>query len=226
MDGKLYYENEKYDFLYYEEEISPQTSPYGWILERDKKGRYFLNDEPCTKTQLKVFFARELEKAGLFENEIEDFIEEMLGDDGRLCPGRYAFRYAIMYVPESVVEDIISIETERDYDEIIRVHFLIQPAGESLKLQPPVYPQHERGVNILHEWGFYLDESIRTDAMENSWGPVEDILFTGTMEYQTDQIYPNFMKDEGSSYDSGNDRQESLSSSPIESSITSTVVDY
>jgi hypothetical protein len=213
MDGKLYFEDESYDFLYYEEEISPRTSPYGWILERDKNGRFYLNDEPYTRSQLKIlerdkngrfylndepytrsqlkrFFSTELEKAGLFENEIEDFIEEMLGDDGRLCPGNYAFRYAIMYVPETVVEDIISIETQRDYDEIIRVHFLIQPAGKNLKLQSPVYPEHERGVNVLHEWGFYLDESIRMGARGNSWDSVGAILFTGTMDYQTDQIWP------------------------------------
>jgi PKD repeat protein len=184
-DGKLYYENEEYDFLYYEEEITPRPSPFGWILERDKNGKFYLNDEPYTRAQLKVFFTKELEKAGLFENEIEDFIEEMLGEDGRLCPGNYAFRYAIMYVPETTVEDIISIETQKEYDEIIRVHFLIQPAGENLKLLPPEYPQHERGKNILHEWGFYLDETIRSDSREN----IQTNLLMGNPVYQTDKIW-------------------------------------
>ena len=74
MGGKVFYQNKEYDFLYYEEEIDPIPSKYGWILERDRQGRYILNDNPTNIPSLKAFFSNELSKAGLFYNEIEDFI--------------------------------------------------------------------------------------------------------------------------------------------------------
>ena len=108
---------------------------------------------------LRNFFKNELRKAGLFNNEIEDFIEEWLGEEGRLFPGDNPFRYAIMYVPENVVQEIIQIETGQEYQEIVRVHFLVIPAAKDIQLNQPIYPGHNRAKNVLHEWGVYVSES-------------------------------------------------------------------
>jgi hypothetical protein len=161
-DGKLYYNGKSYDFLYYEELIDPKPSEFGWILERDERGSLYLNDEKMTLDELKEFFRSELKKTGLYNHEIEDFVEEWLGEGGRLFPGETVFRYAIMYVPENIVDGIIQIETEKEYNEIIRVHFLVQPAGE----------------NVLHEWGVYTDSSIvgeEEDSKEVSSGLSDNI---------------------------------------------------
>jgi PKD repeat protein len=177
-DGKLYYEGKEYDFLYYEELIDPKPSNFGWILERDETGSLHLNDEKMTLNELKEFFRKEMKKTGLYDNEIEDFVEEWLGAGGRLFPGETVFRYAIMYVPENIVDEIIQIETEREYDEIIRVHFLVQPAGENLVLESPQYPEHKKGENVLHEWGVFTDSTIvgeEEDSKEVSSGLSDNI---------------------------------------------------
>jgi hypothetical protein len=169
-NGKLLYDGEYYDFLYYEELLNePKTSEYGWILERDEEGNLFLDGKLVSLKELKNFFRAELAKAGLFENEIEDFIYEWLGEGARLFPAQKAFRYAIMYVPENVIEEIIQVETEKRYNEIIRVHFLIQPADGDIHLVPPQYPKHQKGGNILHEWGVYFGDSISEKKNQSSW---------------------------------------------------------
>lgn len=167
-NGKLLYNGEYYDFLYYEELLNePRTSQYGWILERDEKGDLFLDGKLLSLEELKDFFRAELEKAGLFENEIEDFIDEWIGKGARLFPAKQPFRYAIMYVPENIMEEIIRLETDKTYDEIIRIHFQIQPVDGDISLVPPQYPNHEKGKNILHEWGVYFGNSISEDEKDD-----------------------------------------------------------
>lgn len=183
-NGRLWYKGKSYDFLYYEELIEPRTSEYGWILERDEQGRFFLNDEVLTLEELKEFFRNELKKTGLFDNEIEDFIDEWLGEGSRLFPGQKVFSYAIMYVPENVLGDIIQIDTEKDYEEVVRVHFLVLPADKNMRLKQPIYPEHSKGGNILHEWGVYVGEPILTEKENNDPDYWFDILFNGHEEYQ------------------------------------------
>jgi PKD repeat protein len=161
-EGKLFYKNKEYDFLYYEELLNePKTSKYGWILERDEKGRLFLNDKLTTLEKLKDHFRGEMRKAGLFNNEIEDFIHEWLGEGARLFPGKQAFRY------------------------VIRFHLLVQPAEKGAKLLPPKYKEHERRVNRLHEWGVYSGNSILRNKEMEFPDTAFDNLFFGNMEYQS-----------------------------------------
>jgi PKD repeat protein len=186
LDGKLFYRNKEYDFLYYEELLNePKTSKYGWILERDEKGKLYLNDKLTTLEMLKDFFRGELKKAGLFKNEIEDFIDEWLGEGARLFPGKHPFRYAIMYIPENDVEDLIQIKTARYYGEIIRFHLLVQPAEKGVKLIPPKYREHERRYNVLHEWGVYSGKSLLRNTRMDLPDAGFANLFYGNVDYQT-----------------------------------------
>lgn len=189
-NGKLLYNGKSYDFLYYEELLNePRTSEYGWILERDEKGRLYLNDNPISLEGLKEFFGNELRRAGLYEHEIEDFVDEWLGEGARLFPGDMPFRYAIMYVPEKQVEELIQIKTELDYEEIIRVHFLVMPAEDGLQLKQPVYPEHRKGQNVLHEWGVYFGQSQQEEEKDDSLLSWYDGFVNG---YNDPQIYVEY----------------------------------
>jgi PKD repeat protein len=194
-NGKLYYNEQCYDFLYYEEQLDrPQTSKYGWILERNEKGDLFLDGKLMSLEDLKNFFRIELSKAGLFENEIEDFVDEWLGKGSRLFPGESPFRYAIMYIPENMIEEIIQIETERTYDEIIRVHFLIQPINGDITLYPPEYPKHLNGRNILHEWGVYFVNSVSGEDKDDNQNSFYDNFIDSNHELQMSISYENRIK--------------------------------
>ncbi len=193
-NGKLLYDGEYYDFLYYEELLNePKTSEYGWILERDEEGNLFLDGKLLSLKELKDFFRAELAKAGLFENEVEDFIDEWLGEGARLFPAQKAFRYAIMYVPEDVIEEIIQVETEKSYDEIIRFHLLIQPADDDIHLVPPQYPKHQKGMNILHEWGVYVGKSISREGAGNNQSSLFNNFIRGNCDLQMCIEYENRM---------------------------------
>jgi hypothetical protein len=200
-NGKLYFDGKCYDFLYYEELLNePRTSNYGWILERDEEGRLFLDGELLSLEELKDFFRTELTEAGLFENEIEDFIDEWLGEGARLFPGQKPFHYAIMYVPENIIDEIIQIETEKEYDEIIRVHFLIQPVGGDIHLVPPQYPKPQKGGNILHEWGVYIGDSIPEKEEDNNQSSWFDNFIEGYCDFQMCILNEDIMKSIKSTY--------------------------
>jgi hypothetical protein len=207
-DGKVFYKDKSHDFLYYEELLDhPKTSEFGWVLERDNLGKLFLNENPITLEELKEFFRDELAKTGLFENEITDFVDEWLGKGARLFPSQTSFRYAIMYIPEDQIEDIIQIETEKTYEEIIRVHFLIQPVEKGFKLLQPEYPEHNTGANILHEWGVYPGDPLLKNT--KSLKADSNHLFNGITEYQTNWVSSN-LKNE----DQGTHLRSTVSSLP------------
>jgi hypothetical protein len=191
-NGKLFYNGEDYDFLYYEELLNePRTSEYGWILERDDRGNLFLDGKMLSLEELKDFFRTELEKAGLFDNEIEDFVDEWLGKGARLFPGQKAFKYAIMYISQNIMDEIIQIETEKEYEEVIRVHFLIRPVEGDIHLVPPKYPNHAKGNNILHEWGVYFGDPISKNEKDSSQSPWLDSFIDGHNGLQMYMTYEN-----------------------------------
>ncbi|UCG68697.1 MAG: hypothetical protein JSV09_12970 [Thermoplasmata archaeon] len=160
-------------------------------MDRDEEGNLFLDGKSLSLKELKDFFRAELAKVGLFENEIEDFIDEWLGKGARLFPGQKPFRFAIMYIPEDVIEEIIQVETEKSYEEIIRFHLLIQPADGDIHLIPPQYPKHQKGRNILHEWGVYFSNYISKDEKDNTQSSWFDNFIDG---YYDHQMYMEYEK--------------------------------
>ena len=167
-DGKIIVDGKTYDYLFYEGTMKkPLQSDQGWILEKNDTGLY-LDKEEITYPELQEFFIKELQKAGLYENEIHDFMNFWLGDDKKLFLGKNSFKYAIKYVPQNVLDDAISIETEHEYTRI-RVLYTIEEITEDIELNEPVYYKPITKDNVLHEWG------IITEVQTNILDKVHDI---------------------------------------------------
>jgi len=162
-DGKIIVDGKTYDYLFYEGIMKkPLQSDQGWILEKNDTGLY-LDKEKITYPDLQEFFIKELQKAGLYENEIHDFMNFWLGDDKKLFLGKNSFKYAIKYVPQNVLDDAISIETEHEYTRI-RVLYTIEEITEDIELNEPVYYKPIIKDNVLHEWGIITE--VQTDILD------------------------------------------------------------
>jgi hypothetical protein len=154
------YNSETYKFLFYECDIVPITSNYGWILKRDGSGALYLDGEAVKYNDLKTFFRSELLKAGLFNYEIDDLIHEWLGEDEKMFFSQDTFEYAIRYIPQDLLAEVMNLKTEVEYDSIIRTQFLIESTDGSEDLLPPEYPKFKSQGSSLHEWGIIKGSNI------------------------------------------------------------------
>lgn len=152
-DGRLFYEGEEYPYLFYESETTvPIHAHRGWILRRDEQGRLFLDGEPVSFGGLASFFASELRKAGLYEREIDDFVEHWFGPDRLVFFGQETFTFAVKYFPVDQYEAIHRLETVHEYDSVVRIAYLVEFAEPGASLLKPVYPVPQPGNTVLHEW--------------------------------------------------------------------------
>jgi PKD repeat protein len=158
--GSITYNGQTYDYLIYECDIVPVSSRFGWILERDESGQLYLDGTPLTYEELRTFFRNELKKAGLYDNEIQDFLNECLGEDELFFFGQETFRYAIRYIAPETLDQVMNIETKVDYDNIIRIQFLLDSLEGDEVLTPPTYPEHGNTGGSLHEWGIIKGSNI------------------------------------------------------------------
>ncbi len=159
-DGKISYKGKVYKYLFYENRFDvPLLSDKGWILHRNAKGKIYLDYVEITYDRLRTFFGNELRKAGLFKNEIADFLEYWLDDAQRIFFGRKEFTFAVKYIPVYQLDEKAKIVTKNSYDSIVRVQFFVEPVkpGTRLLLSKPVYPKPKRGTSIMHEWGVIPD---------------------------------------------------------------------
>jgi len=149
--GKIIDREKSYDYLFYESEnVAPKHRDTGWVLER-KSGRMTMDGEPMDRDGLAARFAGILERYGLFRSEIRDFTEQMLGQDMKMFPGDAT--YAIYPIPQDELDRIFSIETELDYQERIRVQFLVKEVPHGTVLERPEFSEIVRSPYALHEWG-------------------------------------------------------------------------
>ncbi len=152
-DGKILDRGMQYDYLFYESEnVVPRHDGTGWVLGR-KAGKTTWNGRQVDREALTAILSNILEKYGLFENEIADFIEYWLGSDMKIFFGRDDFTYAIYPVPQDELDRIFAIETDLEYPERIRVQFLVKEIGDGETLEEPEYPEIVRSEYALHEWG-------------------------------------------------------------------------
>lgn len=150
--GKILDSGRQYDYLFYESEtVVPRHDETGWVLER-KSGKFTWNGEPADRDALVARFGEILAKYGLFEQEVEDFREQMLGPDLKMFPGKDA-TYAIHPIPAGELDRIFRIETDLEYPERIRVQFLVREVPEGTVLEAPEIPEVRRAECALHEWG-------------------------------------------------------------------------
>ncbi|MEW5759904.1 MAG: PKD domain-containing protein [Candidatus Thermoplasmatota archaeon] len=159
-NGKLAYNGMRYDYLFYEGKIYKDTNRinmhYGWVIERNEKGILRLNDEEISYIGLREFFVKELREAGLYENEIKDFVDFWLTEKERLFFGKKEFRFAILYLPQEEYERMVQIETKLNYESIVRVLFIVMPTDGNIVLQEPIYIKQKESKNSLHEWGLIV----------------------------------------------------------------------
>jgi len=152
-DGRITYQGETYPYLFYESETwRPIHAHRGWILSRDAAGNLFLDGEPITFEGVKNHFVRELEKAGFYANEIDDFTDFWFGPDALAFFGLDTFTLAVKYFPLDQLEALHEIVTDREYKSQVRVSYLVEFAEPGTTLQKPVYPVPQPGNTAMHEW--------------------------------------------------------------------------
>ena len=152
-DGKIISDNKKFDYLFYESENTiPKHDDTGWTLKRQGRNMYW-NNKPINQEELPAIFTEILSKYGLFENEIDDFIEYWFDSDMKIFFGQGEFTHGIYPISLEELDRIFSIQTELEYAEYIRVQFLVKEIAESQKLEAPAFPEIKRSEYALHEWG-------------------------------------------------------------------------
>jgi hypothetical protein len=152
-DGKIFTNNKSFDYLFYESKnVMPDHDNTGWILKR-QNGILTWNQAPIDQEGLSNIFKTVLTKYGLFEHEINDFIEYWFDEDMKIFFGQNDFTFGIYPISLEELDRIFSIETMLDYPECIRVQFLVKEIDEGQVLAEPVIPQVARSEYAMHEWG-------------------------------------------------------------------------
>jgi len=157
--GKVNYQEGQFDYLFYEGIIFQKLQSHqGWVIEKNSNGEIFIDGEQYSFQSFRGFFGRELEKTGLYPNEIMDYLEFWFGADQKIFLGRDTFRYALMYISPEKIDEVLVLETHQEYDEILRVFFSIKDIGDQeIELEEPDYDRPSKGIYILHEWGLTQD---------------------------------------------------------------------
>jgi len=160
-NGKIRTDGEVYDYLFYEAAtLTPTVGEEGWTIERVDE-RFFWCGESVDLDDVRDRIRSLMHDFGLFANEIEDFIEYWLGDDLLLEFGKEDFSFGLYPVPVEEVERIFRIETEMEYNEIVRFHLLVVDIEEGMVLEEPSFPEIERGDYSLHEWGIFRKKGMK-----------------------------------------------------------------
>lgn len=152
-DGKIFTNNKSFDYLFYESKnVMPKHDNTGWVLKRNN-GILSWNRKPIDKAELSGILRDILKKYGLFENEINDFIEYWLDKDMKIFFGKDEFTFGIYPISLEELDRIFSIETTLEYPEYIRVQFLVREIDEGQVLDEPEFLPITRSEYALHEWG-------------------------------------------------------------------------
>jgi len=152
-NGKIFSNDRKFDYLFYESENTiPNHENTGWVLKRQNRNLSW-NRTPVDKDELSRILRDILAKYGLFENEINDFIEYWLDEDMKIFFGKDEFTFGIYLISLEELNRIFSIETVLEYPEYIRVQFLVKAIDDGQVLAEPEFPGISRSEYALHEWG-------------------------------------------------------------------------
>ncbi|MDO9537420.1 MAG: hypothetical protein Q7J68_03775 [Thermoplasmata archaeon] len=152
-NGKIFTNKKSFDYLFYESKnVMPEHENTGWILKR-QNGALSWNQAPIDKNDLSEMLRNILAKYGLFENEINDFIEYWFDDDMKIFFGQDEFTFGIYPISLEEVDRIFSIETMLEYPEYIRVQLLVKEIEDGEVLAEPEFPKISRSEYALHEWG-------------------------------------------------------------------------
>lgn len=152
-NGKIFTNGKQFDYLFYESKNSiPEHNNIAWVLKRQGRNLTW-NHEPIDENELPQTFKNILSKYGLFDNEIDDFIEYWFADDMKIFFGQDEFSYGIYPISLEELDKIFLIETELEYAEYIRVQFLVKDIDKNQMLEIPAFPEIKRSEYALHEWG-------------------------------------------------------------------------
>ena len=152
-DGKIFTNNKSFDYLFYESKnVMPKNENTGWVLKKQNDVLSW-NNKPINEDELSEILKSILAKYGLFEHEINDFIEYWLDEDMKIFFGHDVFTFGIFPISLEELDRVFAIETQLEYPEYIRVQFLVKEIDEGRVLDEPVFPQVTRSDYALHEWG-------------------------------------------------------------------------
>ena len=152
-EGKIFTNNKSFDYLFYESKnIMPKHENTGWVLKR-QNGVLSWNNKSIDKDELSESLRNILAKYGLFDNEINDFIEYWLDADMKIFFGKDEFTFGIFPIAAEELDRIFTIETQLEYLEYVRVQFLLKEIDGGQVLEEPEIPKITRSEYALHEWG-------------------------------------------------------------------------
>ncbi|MHC5077880.1 MAG: PKD domain-containing protein [Planctomycetota bacterium] len=154
-DGTIYFQGRPFPYLFYESVILwPITSHRGWILERDLKGRLFLDGKEISWPRLADFYESELRRAGLYDHEIADFMDYWFGPEERVFFARDMFTFAVRYFPIDQLDRLMKLTTANPYESIVRIMYYVEEVPRGTQMLRPVYAPVQPGPSVLHEWGY------------------------------------------------------------------------
>jgi hypothetical protein len=155
--SKIVYQNKTYTHLFYEAKIHSQAclSDRGWEIKKEKEN-YILYDNQYKLHSLKDQLYLRLRNIGLYDNEVNDFIdfwfevEPLFTEDG--------YHYLVQY-ESSWIENNFQIETKQEYTTN-RIFFAYIFSDTQLYYDSLLQPKSNilAGTTnfILHEWGIII----------------------------------------------------------------------
>ncbi|MCE7748764.1 MAG: hypothetical protein GPJ51_10220 [Candidatus Heimdallarchaeota archaeon] len=156
-ESRILYENVFYPYLFYEANIYSDFGKleYGWIIEKIAD-IYIINDKSFTKNQLLNYLSYALQDLGLFENEIDEFInywffeQELLKEDGT---------HILQQMSSEWVNNNFQLSTIQTYSQLrlFFKYFYSEGTNLNLKIQNPISNVMVSNTDyILHEWGVII----------------------------------------------------------------------
>ena len=129
--------DEKYDYLFYEGDITkPKNLKRGWCVE---------------KKDIIPFFEKTLYKYGFNIKEVDDFIEYW---SIHLPDGKY---YEVYPIIDKEIDKYFPLEITPKPDSIRRLWFYVIPANSMKNLKPPELKKFSREGFTVAEWGLVLE---------------------------------------------------------------------
>ena len=156
-NSNIVYQNTVYPYLYYEAEINSklELSDRGWCIEKDKSD-YIFNNHHFELFNFKRVLSNNLLGLGLYEIEVEDFIEYWFETDPLFTEDGYHY---LIQLENYWIKNNFQINTNLEYstNRIFFAYIYSDVSLYSNQLQSP----HENVVTsnsdyILHEWGIII----------------------------------------------------------------------
>jgi len=155
--SQILYNDIFYPYLFYEAEIFSDFGKidYGWVIKKIAD-IYIINDKSFTKNQLLNYLSYALLDLGLFENEIDEFInywffeQELLKEDGT---------HILQQMSSEWVNNNFQLSTIQTYSQLrlFFKYFYSEGTNLNLKIQNPVSNVMVSNTDyILHEWGVII----------------------------------------------------------------------